>query len=432
MRVLFLHDHFPGQFGHLARRLAADPANRVVFLTREGREGALPGVVKRTYHPTRGAHPTTHHYIQSLERAVLTGQAVLRACLALRRQGFVPDVIYFHSGWGVALYIKEIFPEAKTLGYFEWYYRPYGSDADYLEPEAVSLDEACRIRTLNGPILLDLAQCDAGVCPTLFQRDQFPVPLRDKLTVLHDGIDTDFFTPDPQGAGGLPDLTGGADAEIVTYATRGLEPYRGFPQFMRAVARLQRERSRLQVVVVGSDTVAYSRRLPGGQSYRERMLAELPELDHTRLHFLGTLDRLRYRQVLRAATVHVYLTVPFVLSWSLLEAMATGCLIVGSDTAPVREVIAHGRNGLLADMRDPAALADTIGLALDHRQALQPLRTAARATIVEQYALARLMPRQIALLEALAAAGERCVGFDLINCQFPGDFPSKASGETRQ
>jgi glycosyltransferase involved in cell wall biosynthesis len=391
MKVLFLHDAFPGQYRHLAAALAADPACRVVFAS--AADGELAGVERRRYAPARPVSADIHHYLRWGERAVLNGQAVYRACRALRKEGFIPDVVCAHAGWGPALYVKDAFPNCRLVGYFEWYYRGYCSDADYLEP--LSENDALCLRTRNSTLLLELAQCDAAVTPTRFQRDQFPDQIRPRLTVLHDGIDTGYFQPAPR-ASLIPQAE-----QVVTFATRGMEPYRGFPHFMRALALLQRRHPRLHAVIAGEDKVFYGRPLPEGESWRQRLLAELPELDRTRLHFTGPLAYDDYRRLLRGSDVHVYLTVPFVLSWSLLEAMACGCLVVASDTAPVREVIDDGRQGLLVDFRDPAALADRIETALALGQAGRSLRAAARQKVVTDYALADLLPRQLRLLKGL-------------------------------
>lgn len=401
MRVLFVHKFFPGQFLHLARALAADPANEVVFVHAEG-DGEIPGVRKVRTGPTRAVAASTHHYLQGFETAVLLGQATYRACAGLRENGFRPDVIYAHAGFGPGLYLKDVFPDAPLLGYFEWYYRAHGADADFLDSR-MGPDEALRIRTRNACILLELANCDRGVCPTAFQRDQFPAELRGKLTVLHDGVDMSGFARHdaPQDIDGIP-----ADAEIVTYATRGLEPYRGFPQFMEAVGLLQKRRPKLHAVIVGADQTYYGRTAAGGGGHKEAVLASLPDLDRSRLHFRGFLAPAEYRAVLRHSHVHVYLTVPFVLSWSLLDAMAAGCAIVGSDTAPVREVMRHGETGLLADMRQPGRIADAIARLFDDRGLARRLGSAARRTVAERYALTRLLPMQMRLLRALVRRGD--------------------------
>jgi glycosyltransferase involved in cell wall biosynthesis len=401
MRVLFLHRNFPAQYRHVAAALAADKANQVVFGTRDS-DGDIPGVTRVLFTPTRGVRPETHPYLRSTEEAVLDGQAVFRVCAQLREQGFVPDLVCAHSGWGPGLYAKDVFPKSKLLVYFEWYYHGRGGDADFIDPQAMDDDTACRIRTRNAPLLLDLADCDRGICPTAFQRDQFPAVFHPKLTVLHDGIDTDYFTPAPGTKLVLPKLDLSGAAEIVTYATRGMEPYRGFPQFMRAAALLLKRRPGLHIVVAGNDTVAYSRKLPAGQSYKQQALDELGDADLSRLHFTGALPYGQYLQLLRASAAHIYLTVPFVLSWSLLESMAAGCVVVGSDTAPVREVIENGRNGLLVDFFSPEAIAAQVIWALDHRREAEKIRAAARDFIVQHYALADLLPRQIALLREVA------------------------------
>jgi glycosyltransferase involved in cell wall biosynthesis len=398
MRVLFVHKFFPGQYPHVARALAAERGNDVAFIHADG-ENDNPAIRAVRIKPARTASPGTHHYLQGLETAVLFGQAAYRAAMDLARDGFRPDVICAHAGFGPGLYLKDAFPGVPLLGYFEWYYRARDADADYLDSQAVGEDEALRIRTRNAGILLELMSCDRGICPTAFQRDQFPPELRGKLAVIHDGVDTGYFAPAtrPVALPGIPH-----DAELVTYATRGLEPYRGFPQFMEALALLQASRPRLHAVIVGADETNYGRPSGDGRGYRDVMLGRLPALDRGRVHFRGFLPPHEYRAVLQASQVHAYLTVPFVLSWSLLDAMATGCAIVGSDTGPVREAIRHGETGLLADMRAPASIATAIEHMLDDRQLAARLGAAARGHVTEHYALDRLLPRQLELIASLA------------------------------
>ncbi|MBX9634148.1 MAG: glycosyltransferase, partial [Magnetospirillum sp.] len=355
MRILFLHNAFPGQFGHLAAELARDPANQVLFASADA-GGTLPGVRRLTYGAARPVHAPVHPYLRWMEGAVLTGQAVYRLCHQLKQDGFIPDVVCAHSGWGPALYIKQLFPRCRLAGYFEWFYQADGADTAFLD-QTLSADDGCRIATRNGALLMDLANADCAITPTDFQRGRFPERLRPLLTVLHDGVDTDFFRPAPAAPLRLPGLDLSHASEIVTYATRGMEPYRGFPQFLRAAALLQHRRPYLHVVVAGEDHVHYGQRLPDGDSWKRRMLAELPELDLSRLHFTGTLPAPHYRLLLQASSAHVYLTVPFVLSWSLLDAMACGCAVVASDTKPVREVVTDGGNGLLADFLSPDSIA---------------------------------------------------------------------------
>jgi glycosyltransferase involved in cell wall biosynthesis len=274
-------------------------------------------------------------------------------------------------------------------------------DADFLDGPPHP-DDACRIHTANAALMLELAACDVALCPTGFQRDQFPAPFRDRLRVLHDGIDTRRIAPAPGTSMVLPGLDLSGAREIVTYATRGMEAYRGFPQFMRAAADLMDGRPDLHVVVGGTDRTFYGPRRADGRSWATAMRDELGGRDLSRIHFVGPLAPESWVRLLRATTVHVYLTVPFVLSWSLIEAMAAGCCIVGSDTGPVREVIEDGVHGLLADMRSPGLLADTIATALDDAPLRASLGRRARDRAVDRYALADLLPRHLDLVRSIA------------------------------
>lgn len=401
MRVLFLHNNFPAQYRHVATQLAREGGHQLVFGT-QAKAGEIPGVVKAYYKPAREVREQTHHYVRNLESAVLNGQSVYRMCMELKKRGFQPDLVCGHSGWGPTLYVKDAFPDARVLSYFEWYYHAHGTDADFLPDSEISADDECRIRTRNAAILLDLANCDWGLCPTVFQRDQFPKIFHNKLSVLHDGVDTDFFKPDPDARMKVGDLDLSDASEIVTYATRGMEPYRGFPQFVEAVAKLQKTRPNLQAVIVGQDRVAYGRKLPDGKTFKQKMLEET-DLDPSRIHFTGLLPYGDYLKVLQASHVHVYMTVPFVLSWSLIESMAAGCLIVSSDTEPVREVIKDGKQGLLVDFFDVDQLAERIAEGLDNREKLQPLRDGARDVVLKNYSLKDTLPKHVRLLKEVAA-----------------------------
>ncbi|MBR8830164.1 MAG: hypothetical protein N5P05_002822 [Chroococcopsis gigantea SAG 12.99] len=395
MKILFLHSNFPAQFRHLATALARDPKNKVLFGTKRA-EGQIQGVQKILYSPSRAVNPATHHYLQNLESAVLEGQAVYRMTDQMKKMGVIPDIVFGHSGWGSTLFIKDAFPKTKLLCYFEWFYHAHGTDADFDPAEPLSLDDEARIRIKNSAILIDLYSCDKGLSPTRWQHQQFPPQLGTKITVRHDGIDTDIFRPNPGAKLVLPNLNLDLSdvPEIITYVARGMEPYRGFPQFMETIAILQKRRPHLHAVVVGENRVAYGRNLPGGKTYKEFMLEKLP-LDLSRIHFTGLLPYNQYLQVLQASSVHLYLTRPFVLSWSMLEAMSTGCLIVGSDTAPVRELIQDGVNGLLVDFFDPEKIAARVEVALDNPADMAPLRVKARETIVANYDLNTLLPQHL-------------------------------------
>lgn len=395
MKILFLHSNFPAQFRHLAVNLAKNADNRIVFGTTR-KEGQITGVYKLIYTPSREPKRETHHYIKPLESAVLHGQAVYRELNNLKNDGFYPDVVYGHSGWGPTMFIKDVFPRSKLLCYFEWFYNADGSDVGFDPSEPLTPDDKLRIRVKNTPILTDLYSCDAGLCPTVWQRNQFPKEYHNKLKVLHDGIDTNFFSPRKNEKLILPSI--GLDLsdakEIVTYVSRGMEPYRGFPQFMESVSLLQNNRKYCHVIIVGEDRVAYGRSLPDGKSYKQLMLDQF-DFDLSRLHFTGRLPYSQYLQVLRTSSVHVYLTRPFVLSWSMLEAMSTGCLIIASNTHPVTEVIQDGVNGILVDFFSPQDIMGKIEEALDNPDRMEKLKTNARKTILEKYSLSDLLPKHL-------------------------------------
>ncbi|MBR8826414.1 MAG: glycosyltransferase family 4 protein [Gomphosphaeria aponina SAG 52.96 = DSM 107014] len=394
MKILFLHPNFPAQFRHLAVALARE-GHHVIFGTNR-QEGQLPGVNKVMYGMSREARPETHHYVRTLENAVLQGQAVYRMVEKLKADEIYPDIVYGHSGWGPTLFIKDALPKAKLLCYFEWFYKAHGTDADFDSKEPLSADDEARIRIKNTPILTDLYSCDRGLSPTFWQIQQFPPEYHSKILVHHDGIDTNFFVPRPGAKLVLPKLKLDLSqaTEIITYVARGMEPYRGFPQFMEAVAILQQRRPHCHVVVVGRDRVAYGKQLPDGKTYKDLMLEKLP-LDLSRLHFTELLPYPDYLQVLQASTVHVYLTYPFVLSWSMLEAMSAGCLVVASNTEAVTEVIQDGVNGLLVDFFSPLDIADRVEEVLDSPDGMGITRVNARETILQHYDLATLLPKHL-------------------------------------
>lgn len=395
MKILFLHSNFPAQFRHLAINLAKNADNRIVFGTTR-KEGQIPGVYKLIYKPSREPKRETHHYIKPLESAVLHGQAVYRELNKLKKDGFYPEIVYGHSGWGPTMFIKDVFPRSKLLCYFEWFYNADGSDVGFDPCEPLTPDDKLRIRIKNAPILTDLYSCDAGLCPTFWQKNQFPQEYHNKLKVFHDGIDTDYFSPRKDEKLILPsiDLNLSEAKEIVTYVSRGMEPYRGFPQFMESVSLLQKNRKNCHVIIVGEDRVAYGRSLPDGKSYKQLMLDKF-DFDLSRLHFTGRLPYPQYLQVLRASSAHVYLTRPFVLSWSMLEAMSTGCLVIASNTPPVTEVIENGVNGILVDFFSPQDIVKKIEFSLDNPDQMKTMRFHARKTILEKYNLKYLLPKHL-------------------------------------
>jgi glycosyltransferase involved in cell wall biosynthesis/DNA-binding CsgD family transcriptional regulator len=378
MRVLVIHQNFPGQFGHFVRAWSRRPGWDVRALGRDTAPG-LPGFDKLTrYSLARKVRDDQHLYLRQIEASTLHGQATARAMLQMRHSGFTPDVILAHPGWGETLFAKDVFPNARLVHLCEWYYGAEGADLGFDPEFPLSFDDRARIRMWNAQHSLDLTQCDAAVSPTLWQRSRYPEILQPKIVVQHEGIDTESLGPDASATLTTPNgivLKGGDP--VITYVARNLEPYRGFHIFMRALERIQQADPRCHVLIVGGDEVSYGKRPQGAVSWREKMLAEV-RLDPARTHFLGRIPKAQYVKVLQVSAAHVYLTYPFVLSWSLLEAMACGAAIVASDTAPVREVIGDGRNGRLVDFFDVQAMAEKVLHALRARGEQVTLRQQAR------------------------------------------------------
>lgn len=400
MKILFVHQNMPGQFGHLAARLTRDPENSVIFLTKTDRPPPT-GVKVVHYSPTRDAHPSTHHYIRDFENAVLHGQAAARACLGMKKSSFVPDIVVAHPGWGESMYIKDIFPAAKLVNYCEFFYKARGADVGFDKTQPLDADFAARLRTRNAMLLIALEACDRGVSPTEWQRSVHPAEWHGKIDVIFDGIDADLARPDPEAIFRLPDGTAlTAQSRVVTYVARNLEPYRGFPNFMRAVPQILDDLPDAHILVVGGDDVSYGRRPEDGRTWREVMVEEIRTVSN-RLHFLGPLPYAEYLKLLQVSSAHVYLTVPFVLSWSAMEALAAGCVVIGSRTPPVEEVVRDGHNGFLVDFFSPDKIAAKVVDAVRHGQSLADMRRNARAAVLGRYDLATCLPRQVSFLHAL-------------------------------
>jgi len=407
VKVLFIHPNFPAQFRYVAAALGRAPGAEVVFATENPRpDWDIPGVQKAVYKVDARPNPATHPLARGFEIAVKRGQGMLRVIAELKNQGFTPDLVYAHSGWGSSLFIKDAFPNSPLLGYFEWYYHARGSDADFDPADPLNDFAVASIRTRNAPILIDLAAADKGLTPTAWQVAQFPADFKPKLTQLHDGIDASYFTPDPEAEPDLPGVDLAGARQIVTYASRGLEPYRGFPQFMEALQYVLEARPDCHAVIAGEDRVVYGKTLENGKTYKQDCLEKL-DLDMSRVHFVGALPYGKYKRLLQASSVHVYLTRPFVLSWSMLEAMACGCVVVASGTPPVKEVIKDGVNGLLTPFFAPQKIAEKIIHALENQKDMQPVREAARKTIEDSYCLEKLLPLHLQLLADTAGKKTR-------------------------
>jgi len=404
MDYLFIHQNFPAQYRHIVRYLADQPGNRVYFITQPN-DNAMVRVTKVTYPPDTRAPINCHAYTLEIDRAIHTGATVATVCRGLRDDGFQPDLIVGHSGWGETLFVKDVFPDVPLLANFEFYYHAKGTDVDF-DPEFVSIfNDPSRLRARNATNLLAFEAADWGHSATQWQRSLYPPEMRSRISPLHEGVDTDTIRPDRTATFKLPTLRRAFTRrdQVVTYVARNLEPYRGFHIFMRALPQVLRRCPRAQIAIVGGDGVSYGAPPPPRSTFREMMTEELKhKLDPDRVHFLGLLEHADYLNLLKVSSAHVYLTYPFVLSWSFIEALASGCLVIGSATPPVLEVLRDGENGVSVEFFSPRALANRIEAALEDPKGHQPLRDAARRTALEHFDLTRvLLPRWNALFDDL-------------------------------
>lgn len=407
MKILFIHPNFPGQFLHLVRHYSNQAGVEVVGLGEHHsvarQVNRVPGVKVITYHLQRIAGPQTHHYIRGFENNILRAQAVLRTCVDLKNKGFIPDVIVAHPGWGDILFIRRAFPYARVLAYMEFYYHAQGKDMGFDPEFPISLDNQCELQIKNSTHLLSVEECDRLWSPTNWQASLFPEHIQQRLRVVHEGVDTKKIRPDIEATYTLP--TGkiiSRNDEILTLINRHMEPYRGFHVFMRALPEIQKARPNVITIIVGSDQdVQYSNSPKGGDTWKQALLKEVgSKLDMSRLHFVGQLPFDEYLRVLQVSRVHVYMTYPFILSWSMVEAMAAGCLLIASNTPPVTEVIQHQRNGLLFDFFDQQTLSDQVASALSKPHRFAILREQARKVIVENFDLSVKLPELINFIES--------------------------------
>jgi glycosyltransferase involved in cell wall biosynthesis len=406
VKVLFIHQNFPGQFLHLAPELARR-GHECLALTdlKNNRASAIP--VLRYKHEPVSVDPAATRLGRNYTVMSDRGVSVARAARQLRdERGYTPDVIFGHSGWGETLFLKEIWPSAKLIVYAEFYYKGTGADVgfdpEFSPPSFEQMLIALGRTTHLGQALL---HADAGVSPTEWQASTYPAPLRRMLSVIHDGVDTVALAPNPAARFALPDGRSLAVGdEVLTFVNRNLEPYRGYHIFMRALPEVLRARPQAQVVIVGGDEVSYGSPPKGEKGWKERILSEVrDQLDLSRVHFMGKIPYADFRSLLHVSRVHAYLTYPFVLSWSMIEAMAAGCNIVASNTAPVAEAIGDGINGTLLDFFDVAGWSRTLTKALAEPEQFRPLREAARETARQRYDLRSIcLPRMVDFVEGFA------------------------------
>ena len=411
MKILFVHQNFPAQFKHLAPELQNTYGHEVRVLTIDSNKNPIDLTVVR-YKPARANTRNIHPWLLDMESKVIRGEAAFLAAMEMREGGFYPDVIVAHPGWGESLFLTDVWPKARLGLYCEFYYQHNANEMNF-DPEfnSTAITESCRLRIKNANHDLQFALATRALSPTKFQRSTFPLALQKNIDVIHDGIDTELLQPNAEVELRINNLILNRSSEIITFVNRNLEPLRGYHRFMRALPEILRSRPNARVIIVGGDDVSYGARPPAGKSWKKIFLDEVHEqLDMDRVHFVGQIAYPNFIKLLQLSAVHVYLTYPFVLSWSLLEAMSIGCAIVASDTAPVREAISNNETGVLVDFFDTKNLAEKTTALLQNSAERARLGKAAREFAIANYDLRSVcLGQQLAWVDSLMAAKEQIV-----------------------
>ena len=414
MKILFVHQNFPGQFKYLAPALAQTGVDIVALRQgcsgiQTGTQSVSAGVKIVGWEAKRGTTISAHPWAQDTETKLIRAEAAASRCEELVRQGWEPDLIVGHPGWGEMLFLKHLWPQVAQLHFLEFHYGVQGLDVGF-DPEFFNNDwrTAARVTAKTGPGLINLELMEAGLSPTHFQARTYPEWAQKRIHIIHDGIKTENVKPNSAARlkvkEGVSSLRPGDP--VITFINRNLEPYRGYHRFMRALPAIQKACPNAVTIIIGGDGVSYGAAAPEGKSWKQIYLDEVrQELDLNRIVFAGNVDYGTYLTVLQVSACHIYFTYPFVLGWSCLEAMACGALVVGSATPPVEEVITDGVNGCLVDFFDEDKLVSTVVNAIQRPEHYLQMRKAARETIVKRYDLNTLcLPAQIDLVKSLASA----------------------------
>jgi glycosyltransferase involved in cell wall biosynthesis len=404
MRILLVHQNFPGQFVHLAPALI-ERGHQVLALTGSNNPNQIRIPVARYAWEPKAFDADGFKLAKTFADMSYRGEAVAAAAQILsEKHGFIPDVVFGTPGWGEMLFLPQVWPQARRLLYGEFFYAPDGPNEGF-DPEFQKTSVRSRIAIAAGCAHLLMSSVDAHkiLAPTRWQAQSFPDYLQKRLSVIHDGIDTVRVTPDASVRVTIPgtDVTLESGDELLTLINRNLEPSRGFHIFMRALPAVLKARPNARVVIIGGDERSYSP-LPGpGKTWRQVMLDEVGgQLDLSRVHFVGKVPYQTFVDLMRVTRVHAYLTYPFVLSWSLLEAMSAGAFVIGSRTPPVEEVIKDGVNGCLVDFFDVPGWSAALIDALANPEKADAMRLAARKTVVDGYDLRSVcLPKLIEFVE---------------------------------
>ena len=410
MKLLFIHQNFPGQFMHLAPALVkkGHEVRAILHSKNKVAPKIWNGITIHPYQVSRSSSKSIHPWIVDIETKTIRAEACYLASKKLHEDGFVPDVVIAHPGWGEALFVKDVWPQTKLVLYCEYFYRAVGGDWNFDEEFKIKDPGGiCRLHLKNLCNIQQFETMDHGISPTKWQASTYPARIVDKIKVIHDGIDTASIKPNQSIKLRInKELVVGWHDEVITFVNRNLEPLRGYHIFMRALPDILKRRPSAKVLIVGGDSTSYGPKPQGETTWKQVFIDEIrsqiPDEDWARVHFLGNIQRTQFTALLQVSSIHVYLSYPFVLSWSLIEAMSAGCAIVASDTAPIREVINEGQTGCLVDFFDTNALAQKVDSLMNNPELRKSLGTAARDFAIKHYDLSSAcLPEQIRWVESL-------------------------------
>ncbi len=410
MHVMYVHQNFPAQFGHIASHLAQKLKWKCTFVT-QASAGTSDGIERVQYSLAGGATKSNHFCSRTFENTVWHCDGVFRALNA--RRDIRPDLIVGHSGFGSTLFLRELYPDVPVVNFFEYYYLPHDPDSDmdfrqdlnWEIPQIKYLRSRCR----NAMILLDLQNCQIGYTPTKFQGSKLPAEYQYKLRTIFDGVDRNVYhgfdeqlrpPVNQRVARKIAGVDVPPEKRVLTYVSRGFESMRGFDIFMRSAKLIYQQYPDVQIIVIGTDRIAYGgdESYTGGKSFKDWVMAQ-DEYDLEKIRFVGRVNPHELAKVLAASDLHIYLTVPFVLSWSMMDAMSCGAVVLGSATSPVKEMIRDGENGLLADFFKPEEFAEKAVKVLKDPDQYRPLGRAAEQLVRDQYSLDAILPMMLKMYE---------------------------------
>ena len=407
-KILFVHQNFPAQYKHLSKALVdKDYDVHTLSITKCN----IKGMNNHHYELTRGSSENIHTWAAEFETKMIRAEAAEKKAQELKKNGFIPNVIIGHPGWGETFFLKEVWPDAKLISYVEFYYKTKDSDIDFdrdFSEKILKRDfekylhfNSLKLTARNAPFLATYSTSDYLIAPTHFQKNLIPDSLRDNVEVIHDGIDTNILKPNSEVTITYNEKKFTKSDSIITYVSRSLDPYRGFHILMKSLPKILKDNPNSYVFIVGDQkNHGYGAPSPDGRSFKDMFFSDISdEIDTDRVIFFGRVPYEEFIKVIQISSVHIYLTFPFILSWSILEAMSCESIIIGSNTDPVTEVIKDNENGFLIDFFDVKALSDNVNKVLKNKDKYKRIGVNARKTIVDNFDLhKKCLPAQLDLV----------------------------------